>query len=397
MKHLIALIPANLDFESNKNKDKYYFIITFIVFGRIFDKRKDIHSFIQLYSPFLKAILSGHYSDILKELIDMNIIEGGNHYRKGKKSKAYRLTDNYRTIKLKRVEITDKKIISNYHSYKSKKNKKITETAHNYLYSCLKEIRIDYEAAIDYMNKNAESIEQYNYGLCAIEMIHNSIWYFVTDKKAGRVHNNLTNFPKVLRPFLFFLNKRLIEIDISNSQPLLFNILINRYLLRDTSAYYYYNKESNIPYVPQHSDLRKYKEVTETGKFYEFMMEKLNIKEDRDKFKVRMFTKIFYGKDKESEEMSLFKKIFPTVAKIISYYKRVNYKNLAIELQTVEADMIINRIVPKLAKENIFVLTIHDSILTTEENCDSVVKIILSEFKKINLKPNLKIKNRTEK
>ncbi len=80
------------------------------------------------------------------------------------------------------------------------------------------------------------------------------------------------------------------------------------------------------------------------------------------------------------------------MANIISYFKKVNYKDLAIELQRVEADIMINSIVPRLAEKKIFVLTIHDSILTTPNNAELVKEVIMKEFKKFNLQPALKIK-----
>lgn len=46
----------------------------------------------------------------------------------------------------------------------------------------------------------------------------------------------------------------------------------------------------------------------------------------------------------------------------------MNHGDLAIVLQRIEADIMINSVVPKLAEKNIFILTIHDSILTKSDN-----------------------------
>ena len=122
-------------------------------------------------------------------------------------------------------------------------------------------------------------------------------------------------------------------------------------------------------------------------------MDEFCVNEERSLFKVRFFRKVFYSKEGENEEREIFKKLFPSVANIISYYKKVNYKDLAIELQRVEADIMINSVVPRLAEKKIFVLTIHDSILTTPDNVELVKEIIMNEFKKYNLHPTLKIKS----
>lgn len=388
MKPMFGYIPANLNLEPAKHRDKYYFLTTFIFYGRIFDKRKDSTSFIQLSSIFLKNIINGRYKDYLQDLINMQIIETDNHYILKKRFKAYRLTENYRNVKTKQVKIEDEKIISNYRNYRAKQKKRISEYPHKYIFNCLEQIEIDYEAAKDFLNKNAVDIEQYNSWNCSIDMIHFKDWFFVVDKTAGRVHNNITNLSRNFRPFLNFSGEKLIEIDISNSQPLLFNILISRYLLR-----YMDYRGINLPYVPQNSDLRFYRELTEKGKFYEYVMDKFGINEDRALFKTRLFSKVFYNREYPNKEREMFTKLFPTVSKIISYYKAPDYKKLAIDLQRVEADIMINYVVPRLAEEKIFLLTIHDSILTIPDNVKLVQAAIMEEFKKFNLTPTLKVKS----
>ena len=105
-----------------------------------------------------------------------------------------------------------------------------------------------------------------------------------------------------------------------------------------------------------------------------------------------MFSKVFYGKNYDSEEIRGFKKLFPTVYEVLEYYKKINYKDLSIDLQRVEAEIMINAVVPGLAAKNIFALTIHDSILTTDENVKLVQEIMMDVFKQYDLKPTLKIK-----
>ena len=385
---MYAYIPSNLDLSSERHMDKYYFIITFIFFGRIFDKRKNSTSFIQLYSLFLKSVLSGHYRDYLQDLMEMKVIETDNRYIQKEKSKAYRLTENYRSRKTKQIIIEDKKIISNYWNYKAELKKNISESHYKYLYECLEQIEIDYETAKTVLNQTDCDFEQYSSWNCSIDMIYSKDWFFVVDKTAGRVHNNVTNLSKNFRPFLIFNNQKLVEIDVKNAQPLLFNLLINRYLLR------YTDYSGNIlPYVPQDSDIRFYRELTENGKFYEYIMKLLGVKEERGLFKVRFFSKVFYSKECENEERSRFKVAFPEVSEIISYYKKVNHKDLAIELQKIEAEIMIHSVVKRLMDKKIFVLTIHDSILTTQDNVELVKQVMMNEFKKYNLQPTLKVKN----
>ena len=65
------------------------------------------------------------------------------------------------------------------------------------------------------------------------------------------------------------------NIDLSNSHPFLFNKII----LEMFGATY-----EDIPELP--ADVQHYIKLTKSGKFYEFIMDKLNVKEqDRSSFK----------------------------------------------------------------------------------------------------------------
>ena len=381
-----AYIPENLNLDSSTHRDKYYFIITFISFGRIFDKRKNSESFIELSSRFLKKIINGRYKDYIEDLIGMNIIETDNQYFVKSKFKAYRLKGKYCKAKLKQVQIKDDKILSKYQIYKL--SKKPTKPCHNYLYECLTKTQIDYEPAKYFVSSTITDFEKYVAYNCSIDMIHSKDWFFVVDSTAGRVHNNISNLSKKIRPFLRYNNQQLIELDISNSQPLLFNILINSYQSDNTTT------SNFLPYVP-HSDISLYKRLTEEGKIYDYLMEELNIEEDRDEFKIRFFSKVFYSRENENyipEERKKFAVLFPNVAEIISAYKKDDYRDLAIRLQKIEADIMIKKVVPELEKKEIFVLTVHDSVLVQPENVEVVRNIILIEFQKFDLHPTLKVK-----
>ena len=386
MKPMFAYVPENLDLRSEVHRDKYYFIITYIFYGRIFYRKKSI-SFIQLYSQFLKKVINGKYKNYITKLLNWGIIETDNHYRKKIKSKGYRLTEKYRDAKTVQVRIEDEKLIANYWNYKVGEKKKISEFPHQYISSCLEKVEIEYDAAKEYLNKSDLDFEQYSFWNCSVDMIHSKDWFFRVDSTAGRVHNNITNLPSAFRPFLRFNNEKLVEIDISNSQPLLFNVLISRYIWRYTS-----HGGTSFPYVPPSTEIYKYKKLTEEGKFYEYVMDELGIQEERSKFKIRLFSKVFFSKEEENEERKIFRRLFPDVSEIISYYKRVNYRYLAIELQKVEAEIMIHSVVPRLAEKKLFLLTIHDSILTTPDNVQVVKAVILDEFNKYNLRPTIKEK-----
>ena len=393
-------IPLNLNLSVGRHSDKYYYILTQIYYGRIFDKRIEHDSFVSLSSKILHNILGGDYRKYILFLIHNGIIESDNHYRLGEKSKGYRFTEKYRHRKFQQVEITDKKLLENVKMFRAEQESKIRLDQHRYIYDCLRHVNINAEGARNYIEQNIFRDAEYSSYNISVDLIESKSFFFTVDSTAGRVHNNITNLSRELRPFLSYNNEKLVEIDIANSQPFLFNILINAYDIYSNSSFlsrYNTDRYMNLSYVTsKKTDVLVYRESTSSGKFYEYLMDKLNIEEERSEFKVRFFKKIFFSKENPyyiSEERKQFTELFPNVSPIISYYKKDDYRNLAITLQKTEAEIMINKIVPRLAEKGIYCLTIHDSILTTPENSETVKKIILEEFKNhYGLIPTIKIK-----
>ncbi|OON69929.1 hypothetical protein [Hymenobacter sp. CRA2] len=100
----------------------------------------------------------------------------------------------------------------------------------------------------------------------------------------GRHMTVFSNLPRELRPFLRINGQPLVELDIKNSQPLLFS-----YLLRQEYA----NQE--LP-----ADLTKFIQQVEAGSFYKVVAELLqaaevDIPDDADYFKISFFARIFFS------------------------------------------------------------------------------------------------------
>ncbi len=393
MKPMFAYIPSNLDLSSEKHRDKYYYVLSSITFRRIFNKSIKENDFVPMSSKILHNIINSRYKERIDELLDMGIIETDGKYFTGEKSKGYRFTQEYQRKKLKRVNITDSRIIYKVNKFRSIKIKKIVLLQHKYLFHCLQQIKIEYDHAMQFVDKNIVEDEKSSVYKMMIEFIKDidTHWYWSIDSN-NRVHTNISNFPRKLRKFLRWNNSVLVEIDLANSQPFLFNLLIQDYTYLFPS---YVTTFSN--------EICFYKQITCEGKFYDYLMEEFCINEDKSEFKKRFFAKIFYSSeefnhyyyyfDDDINERERFKFLFPNISEIISYYKRNDYKNLANKLQQIESEIMIGRIVAKLAEKKIFVLSIHDSILTSANNAEPVRDIIMQEFKKYNLQPTLKIKN----
>jgi hypothetical protein len=170
------------------------------------------------------------------------------------------------------------------------------------------------------------------------------------------------------------------------------------------------------------ADVANYIQLTASGEFYEYMMELLKLEakaklelegrtepdadekeldeDDRREFKIDFFGKIFFCSSKYSRittEGKIFKKHFPNVYELISYYKEVAYKKLgytdlnektaykclALEMQKQEATVILKTIGGQLKKKKIFYATIHDSLIVLQEHQEEVKALILEAFMKV--------------
>lgn len=405
---MTAYIPEPIDLSAERHSDKYHYMLSSITHQSVFDKSIKKNDFVRISSKIWHDTINSRYRKRIDELINYGIIETDSKYFVGEFSKGYRFTSPYREKKLKRIVIDDKKIIRRYSEHRKiylENNIQLPE--HKYLYNCLNHTEFLQDEALHFVKtQQFDDLKTSIYNMM-IDYLASKNWHWKIDGN-GRLHNNITNLPKSLRKFLRSpKNSPLFEVDISNSQPLLFNILIKEYMRGISSG----DSSIYIPsYVTTFPDIELYRELTEQGIFYDNLMEKfvrgiesndyllddLSVTEPREAFKITFFKKVFYSKDNPSRptnEREQFKHLFPTVSEIVAFYKKDNYKNLANRLQQVEAELIINRVVPQLAERNIFCLTIHDSILTTPENIDVVKQIITSEFQAhYGLTPKLKSK-----
>jgi hypothetical protein len=404
-----AYIPSNLNLSAERHSDKYHYILSTITYRKVFDKSIKENDYVPISSKILHDVINSRYKERVNELIDMEIIEANGSWLKGKKSQGYRFLPEYRNTKLKAVQIMDNRIVSKIEQFRKYKLAEITLPQHKYIFDCLQQIEILADDANKYVDETVFEDGKNSVHKMMIDFVKNikEKWYWTPDKN-GRIHNNITNLPRELRKFLRWQKNPLVEIDISNCQPFLFNKLIRNYVNEDIEGIS--TMINYLSYVTTFSDILLFEYLTTKGIFYDYLMEKFtkgyeqydylledlqNI-EPRERFKVRFFGRVFYCSESDkitTNEKETFRKLFPNVFEVILHYKKEHYQDLANLLQQIESEIIINRIVPKLADKKIFALTIHDSILTTKENSVIVKSIIEQEIKNyIGLIPTIKIK-----
>jgi hypothetical protein len=90
----------------------------------------------------------------------------------------------------------------------------------------------------------------------------------------------------------------------------------------------------------------------------------------------------------------LFKKIFPSVSKVLEDYKYGDNRFLAILLQQIESTLILKHIVPRIASErpDLPIFTIHDSVVTLAGDEGYVEQVMREEIMRLTgLKPKFGI------
>ncbi|MFN5850155.1 MAG: hypothetical protein ACK43K_16825, partial [Chitinophagales bacterium] len=117
-----------------------------------------------------------------------------------------------------------------------------------------------------------------------VHRIHKGDFQFTIDNNAGRLYTVLTQIKKELRQFIRYNGKKLVAVDIKNSQPYLSSVLFSEehYNLNNCEkAIQYYNPlykiEENysnfkniLDKARKKEDIPKFLSIISKGKIYEF-------------------------------------------------------------------------------------------------------------------------------
>jgi len=193
------------------------------------------------------------------------------------------------------------------------------------------------------------------------------------DEFGRRYHSNLTNLRSDLRQYLRVDGQPLVQIDISNSQPLFQAVVAEQ-------------RGVTCP---------AYKKICEEGRLYEFLGEKTGL--TRKRTKQQMMASVFFGRNaSRSRTKRSFRKHFPEVAFLLDKIKADDHAELARLLRRAESDFIVRTVCDRLRRKHpkMFVATIHDSIVTNSpENAATVLETMREEFVKLGIDPKLEIED----
>lgn len=203
--------------------------------------------------------------------------------------------------------------------------------------------------------------------------IEAGIYKFSCPASVNRVYYPVTSMPSLLRNFFRYQGKALVQLDYSNFQPFLF--------IKFLTAKY----KNDLPL-----DVVRYIDLTSKGVFYAEVKKIItdnNIEiKDEQSFKFDFFKRVFFSSERRNDKYrTAFAKEFPSVSAVITEIKKDNYKALSINLQRLEAEIVINTILREIATKYpmAFVLPVHDALICEESITATVEQLMLGKAKEI--------------
>jgi hypothetical protein len=402
-------VLRNKEYKYVKKPEKellIYLVSELITLGSI-KKKREYHN---LKTEKIKSILGYKLNSYIKILQNEEIIISDNHYIKGKKSKHYKLNPAFigSTIEYFKIDTKGKLYESiTKEAYKERKN-------HNRLKPHLKQMK-DLFYKLDYDCKEALKSSENNLKegslLAAKSSINNlsnsKTKYFKRNQTNKRLDTNYTNLNKSLRQFINHDN--LVNLDLKNSQPLIFSLLLNvidsNISLGTTLCYKklefrpfkrFKNKQlRKVLLITQNDNIYQNEEIKKLmrsclrGAFYDdFLTDFKGL--TRSEIKELMFMVLFSRNKIEnsskipySNEKAIFKTVYPLAYKVSCILKDDVHSDLAIALQELESFIFIDVIAKELCENGIIPLTIHDSFIIPKDKAEEAKKIACNVFKTI--------------
>ncbi|MEN9389701.1 MAG: hypothetical protein RLY61_785 [Candidatus Parcubacteria bacterium] len=240
-----------------KDLDYFYHSCRWVMHVIIQQQKEDglkLTSYVPLYSKHLKKIIGNNYKAVIDHLVSAKIIMcNGKFSSSGHHSYKFKLSPKFKNEVPKFYTLKEKKLVKNIMAYRDLELDKLKERAKSIVYPIswlLKDpgLEIDLYESSDFVNTLERKMYQelsayYMTDKAKCTFIHDKIssykeflerWdkrkhEFHIDDSGERLYNCLTEAPSVLRNFITYDGKTLVGLDIKNSQPFHFNVL-----LRDT-------------------------------------------------------------------------------------------------------------------------------------------------------------------
>lgn len=376
-------------------QDKYKFFLHTLYLRRVMNRNLTRKEPVEINAErFEQYVGKKLAAPIVKFWVEQGVVETNGSYQATVRSKAYRFTRAYQDAAIVDVGFLEDKFEKKVRLMKQKEDAGVldmTKIQNVFLHFNLHELKVDVVEAQLAINQrlfdaglanDEDAKDKANLDTLAIHAINEGDYRAHRDHKGHRLHTNFTNCSKYLRKHFFIdTGEALVNLDVSNSQPLFLCILLVQHVKGIT--------------MPQ--DMLDYISACEKGQLYETMMVAMglepNNKPTRDKMKRKLFLAVFYGKNEAAhahEEWHVFSRLYPSVAAFITRAKQSDYKSLSHRMQQAEAALVLDTVVKTIAETHpaadFFATTIHDSIVTTATNAAYVMTLMTHAFAALSLR-----------
>jgi len=194
------------------------------------------------YDYLTKVIDGRHFRQIRQVLEDSDWLRCDHEYIGNQKSFSYSLGSKANKGQFRQVDLTKKKLIQKIEDWKAEREVALTDTT-RHITSLLPQISLDEDDANALVQQGALGsrqalVEQFMF-------IRNGCW-FATCCEAGRFYTNITSLRTDGRNALRVNNKRLYNIDVSDSQFLALVLLVENFLNGRPLDYIQYYSESPV-------------------------------------------------------------------------------------------------------------------------------------------------------
>jgi len=341
-----------LQYKGHNLKTVYLIDIIHNLIQKYYHKREN--SF-KLNATILKEKYGYKYNHYINYLKDENIIHQTGKHVAGRTSRKYRLDSDVLSSDITRWNNSDKILIKKWikrkYGFELNENPIIPKNVKAKMVVDLFSVEIDGLRSMCYLNtlKDPDN-DIYNRNAHSVESIDKNHLFFHFDGY-GRMHTNFTILKSFIRKTCLLMDgEETFEVDIANSQPRFLSKMI------EDSGTRWVNKE----------EFDVFKTLLVNGNFYQFLVEKLNLKTKKDAKK--MTYKVLFGRNHINSKPDIaFCKLFPSIHHFITLYKaeHKNYRMLSYKLQEMESNVIFNRVIQRimLIDPNIKMVTVHDSII----------------------------------
>lgn len=399
---------AKLDNNFCFKEDVAIYLLNLLLCGTYNDSEFEETGWVSLCSDILRETVSKDYNIYLDLFLKHDIIFKKNYSKQHNKCNRFYLLPQWAI----NSELSEHKI-KDWCLLRKQKNRVMSSAVKTH--KCLwkwfdsEYLTLDADAALDDINGlniSERKLLSIKNSIC--NFVNGNKW-FIKHNKDKRLHTNLTNMKSEVRKHLKFKGEQLINIDINNSQIFFLLVLldkINKNKIEDITKDKYIISEVISESLDQ-SEFQRFKNLVLSGSFYTTLGSKLIsdlgelghyrkckynhitgkpvytiYNQPKALMKPIAFEVLFSKNNHYTKEKSWFKKEFPTIYSTIEKIKEKKYQKLALLLQNIEAQAILEKSIKSVSKhdKNIPLFTIHDSIMTTIEYVDIVKNLMEKEI-----------------